>query len=183
MIIEVNKLLNQTLRITRSLVRSGEYRLTEGVKYAGPVDIDFTLTEKEGDLKIVGRFSTDLSISCDRCLASYEVPLEQEVDLLFIPRDHMPDEIDVELADEDMKIASYRNTIDLSQVIDEQVVLSLPMKNLCSEDCRGLCPRCGKNLNEGDCGCVEERVDERLLVLKEIKEKMFGGAGGGEPNA
>jgi uncharacterized protein len=101
--------------------------------------------------------------------------LELDVDLLFIPREAMPDEIDVELADEDMNIASYLDVIDLTQVVDEQVALALPMKILCNEECKGLCPRCGIDLNRGECKCRVETSDDRLLVLKDIKEKMFGG--------
>ena len=174
MIIEVNKLVNQTLRIARPIAMGAGRQPAEGVNYAKPVDVDFTVTVKDGELKLVGRFSTVLMETCHRCLARFEKRLDQEVDLLFIPRERMPDEIDVELADEDMNIASYVDTVDLAQVIDEQVALALPMKILCSEECRGICPTCGKELNQGKCDCGVERVDERLLVLRDIKRKMFG---------
>ena len=183
MIIEVNKLVNQTLRIARPIAMGAGRQPAEGVNYAKPVDVDFTLTVREGELKVVGRFSTVLMETCCRCLARFEKRLDQEVDLLFIPREMMPDEIDVELADEDMNIASYVDKVDLAQVIDEQVALSLPMKILCSEECKGICPRCGRDLNQGECGCSVERVDERLLVLKDIKKKMFGGDGESQPGS
>ena len=178
MIIEVNKLLNQTLRIAKPVRMGGGRRPLEGVSYAGPVDIDFTLVGKKRDVKLTGTFSTRLMLTCHRCVARFEHQLEQELDLLFIPRDSMPDEIDVELADKDMKIASYLDVIDLAQVIDEQVALALPMKILCDENCKGLCPQCGTDLNKSACNCTKEVVDDRLLVLKDIKEKMFGGGKG-----
>ncbi|HUX07965.1 MAG TPA: DUF177 domain-containing protein [Acidobacteriota bacterium] len=175
MIIEVNKLLNQKLRIARPIPMGGQRRPLDEVSYAGPVDVDFTLVGKDRDVKLTGTFSTRLMLTCYRCLARFEHVVEQELDLLFIPRDSMPDEIDVELADEDMNIASYLEVIDLAQVIDEQVVLALPMKILCDENCRGICPKCGADLNKITCSCGTEAVDDRLLVLKDIKEKMFGG--------
>lgn len=146
----------------------------EGVSYAKPVVVDLTLSSKEREFKLTGQFSTLLNISCHRCLNTFEQPIEMELDLLFIPREEMPREVDVELADADMNIASYQDVIDISQIIDEQVALSLPMKRLCSQDCKGLCQRCGKNLNTGPCECSDERIDQRLLVLQDIKRKMFG---------
>jgi uncharacterized protein len=175
MIIEVNKLLNQTLRVARSIPMGGGRRPAEGVTYAEPVEVDFNLVGKEHDVKLEGRFSTRLMLTCHRCLVVFERRLEQEVDLLFIPRDEMPDQIDVELADEEMNIASYLDVIDLAQVIEEQVALALPMKILCDDECKGICPHCGINLNRGECKCEGKPLDDRLLVLKDIKEKMFGG--------
>ena len=149
----------------------------EGVSYAKPVVVDLTLGSKEREFKLTGQFSTHLNISCHRCLNTFEQPMDLDLDLLFIPREQMPREVDVELADADMNIASYQDAIDLCQIIDEQVALSLPMKRLCSQDCKGLCQRCGKNLNIGPCDCMEESIDQRLLVLQDIKRKMFGDSG------
>ena len=59
-------------------------------------------------------------------------------------------------------------TLDVDQLVTEDILLDLPSKFLCSPNCRGLCPRCGKDLNEGDCGCEREDVDPRLAVLKEL---------------
>ena len=182
MIIEVKKLLNQSLHVARSIPMGGECRPAEGASYARPVQVDFDLILKDRDVKLAGRFSTQLLLTCHRCLARFEMPLELKLDLVFIPRDHMPHEVDVELAGEDMIIASYLDVIDLAQVIDEQVALALPMKFLCDKDCKGICSTCGKARNEDPCGCDERRPDERLLVLQEIKEKMFGGGGGEDPS-
>ena len=64
-------------------------------------------------------------------------------------------------------------------LVVEQVELSLPMKPLCREDCQGLCPQCGQDLNEGRCGCVRERVDPRWAALAMLKEPRNGGAASG----
>ena len=62
-------------------------------------------------------------------------------------------------------------TVDCDPLIYEQIVLQIPMKALCREDCRGLCPRCGANLNLSSCSCPDRDVDERLAVLKKLKQK------------
>jgi uncharacterized protein len=178
MIIEVNKLVNQALHVEQPVSMGKGREPVEGVSYVRDVDVDFTLLAKGKEVKLAGTFSAGLKLTCHRCLGEYELALEQDLDLVFIPREEMPGEVDVELADEDMNVASYIDVIDLAQIIDEQVALALPMKLLCSEDCKGICSQCGQNLNEGACQCRDERVDARLLVLKDIKEKMFGGEGG-----
>ena len=175
MVIELNKLLNQTVRLEQAVAMGGERHPMDGVGYREPVAIDLVLTGKDRDFKLEGSFRASLTLTCHRCLRSFEHTLERKIDLVFIPRDRMPaGEVDVELADKDMNVASYLDTLDLRQVIDEQVVLVLPMKILCSDDCKGLCQVCGRDLNEGPCDCPDGRVDDRLLVLKEIKKKLFG---------
>jgi uncharacterized protein len=75
-----------------------------------------------------------------------------------------------ELTAADLDFEYYEGeVIDLDEVIFEQVVLQVPMKPLCSESCRGLCPHCGVNLNKTTCNCQNEVIDERLAVLKRIK--------------
>ena len=58
--------------------------------------------------------------------------------------------------------------LDLSEVVCDQIVMEMPYRFLCREDCKGLCPKCGKNLNQGDCGCVVKEVDPRLAVLQKF---------------
>ena len=79
---------------------------------------------------------------------------------------------DVEVADDDLSTAFYENDeIDLGALMHEQFVLSLPMKPLCSEGCKGLCPVCGTNLNKGTCDCKPVWEDPRFAALRELKTK------------
>ena len=175
MVIELNKLLNQTVRLEETVAMGEERHPMDGISYRKPVAVDLVLTGKEREFKLEGSFKANLTLTCHRCLRSFERSLKRKIDLVFIPRDQMPTgEVDVELADKDMNVASYLDTLDLRQVIDEQVVLALPMKIICSNECKGLCQNCGKDLNEGPCDCSDERIDDRLLVLKEIKKRLFG---------
>jgi uncharacterized protein len=77
---------------------------------------------------------------------------------------------EVELLDEDMEVDFIRDSeIDLDEIIKEQIYLSLPMKVLCSDQCRGLCPICGMNLNVSDCHCHREQGHPGFLKLKDLK--------------
>jgi uncharacterized protein len=74
----------------------------------------------------------------------------------------------------DLDVGFYRDDqIDLSAVLSEQVVIDVPMKPVCSEECKGLCPNCGADLNEGECNCKEDKTDPRLAPLAEIKKKLI----------
>jgi len=77
----------------------------------------------------------------------------------------------LENEDTDDYIIIQDSTLSLDDTLAEQIVLDFPSKLLCSEDCLGLCPKCGKNLNEGDCGCPKKEADPRLAVLAQLLEK------------
>ena len=70
--------------------------------------------------------------------------------------------------DDDTYVVVSDERLDLEELLREDILLELPSKYLCSPDCKGLCPKCGKNLNEGDCGCEAEEIDPRLEVLKSL---------------
>ena len=78
--------------------------------------------------------------------------------------------MDVELSSDDLETAVYcGSTIDLAGIILEQLVVNLPIKPLCSDGCKGLCPKCGANRNTETCGCVDDDVDPRFEILKKLK--------------
>jgi uncharacterized protein len=105
------------------------------------------------------------------------VGLGQELDLFFLPAaagQPEAQEEEVELSDRDVVVGYYEgDRLDLGEVVREQVLLGLPLKPLCREDCHGLCPRCGKNRNAGACGCKpeEEAGDPRLEPLRKLFDK------------
>lgn len=124
-----------------------------------------------------GRLSAPLRLECGRCLEPFAVGLDQDLDLFYLP--HRPDddreeEDEVELTDRDMVVAYYKgDRLDLGEVVREQCFLSLPLKPLCREDCRGRCPSCGRNRNAESCGCPapEEAGDARLAGLKKLFDR------------
>jgi uncharacterized protein len=96
--------------------------------------------------------------------------VDEPFELTYEPRPARASESEREIADEDFSAAFYDNDeIDLEQLMRERFEMSLPMKPLCSEDCRGLCPVCGTNLNRGSCDCKTDWEDPRLAALKTLQ--------------
>jgi uncharacterized protein len=126
----------------------------------------------EGAFCLRGRMDVVVETACVRCLELFAMKLHQDLDLLYLPQSENvgpEDDSERELSDKDMAVGFYQDDkIDLKQVIWEQVYLALPMKPLCKEDCRGLCPQCGTNLNLSMCSCERETVDPRLATLKTL---------------
>src|SRR6185295_19535332 len=117
--------------------------------------------EKGGEesVHVRGHLDARLRLDCGRCLEPFEMDLDQDLELFFLPHvaDQVEEEDEVELSDHDMVVAYYRdNRLDLGEAVREQIVLAVPLKALCREDCRGLCPGCGVNHNTTDCACTFE---------------------------
>jgi len=133
------------------------------------VDLEASLLNR-GEVIVRGGFSGVLSRKCRRCLEPVRVPLDEKVDLLFVPEDELgPEEGEEE--DETRRFDPMRGALDLAEAIREEVVLAAPLYVECDPECRGLCPRCGKNLNEGDCDCVLDEPDPRWDALRAINRE------------
>ncbi len=115
-------------------------------------------------LELEGKAKLTLKIPCDRCLDLVEVPLEFEiirtVDL------SEKDEPSVEIQSEQPYVSGYN--LDVDQLVCDELILNLPMKILCSENCKGICNRCGTNLNHETCDCDTRSLDPRMAVIQDI---------------
>jgi uncharacterized protein len=114
---------------------------------------------EDESVHVRGRLDARLGVECSRCLEGFAFPVEQKLDLFYLPRlpRQQEEEEDVELSDRDLVVAYYgAGRIDLGETVREQLVLAVPMKRLCREDCRGLCAVCGGNRNVKDCGCTPQ---------------------------
>jgi len=146
-----------------------EFALGPGGRLRARVDLVDGTT-----VHVRGRLSAGVQVECGRCLERYAVPVEQELDLFYLPREKerpMDEEDEVGLSDHDVVVGYHDGSqLDLGDVVREQLFLSLPLKYVCREDCRGLCPTCGRNLNEGGCGCPKQEVpeDPRLAPLRKL---------------
>ncbi len=128
------------------------------------------LINVSGEIIFQGSISADLQLTCARCLKKYSWRLEKDVIESF---GHASGYSKRNSADEeelwtDEQIISGEE-IDFQPLVVETIVLNLPLKNLCSPDCQGLCPKCGHDLNQGRCGCVFDDIDPRLEALKNFK--------------
>ena len=122
------------------------------------------------EIRVRGHIRGRFASACDRCLETVSIPVDGDFDLLY-----MPDAIDSERAEEhaiqerDTEVGYYCGAgIDLSGVVLEQVLLWMPMHRVCRDDCKGICPVCGQNRNLVDCGCHQQRADERWAALKKF---------------
>jgi uncharacterized protein len=126
---------------------------------------------------IRGRMSGRIGLECGRCLEGYELPVDQELDLFYLPRAQgrpQEQEEEVELTDHEVVVGYYDGErLDLAEVLREQIFLGLPLRRLCREDCRGRCASCGRNLNQGACTCppAAEPEDARLAPLRKLFDK------------
>jgi len=132
--------------------------------------LDFSCrARKIGDnVYVEGTVKVQAEIPCGRCLEMTELSLQAPFKYTFSPAlPAMGEETELNAADLDFQYYAGE-IIDLDEIIFEQVMLLIPMKPLCAETCRGLCPHCGANLNNTTCDCRSEVRDERLAVLKKI---------------
>ena len=115
---------------------------------------------------------TTLELPCSRCLEPFTTPVDAPFDLRYQPHAENTGEGEREIAEDDLTTAFYEHDeIDLGQLMREQFYLSLPMKPLCRDECRGLCPVCGTNLNRGACACTHAWEDPRLAALRELRDR------------
>jgi len=118
---------------------------------------------------VAGGMRTRLAVECSRCLEPFEVSVDTAFDLRYVPHAEDAGEDDVEVDEDDLATAFYREgMVDLIDLMREQFVLALPMKPLCEEACKGLCAVCGTNLNKTQCGCAPKWEDPRLAPLKSL---------------
>jgi uncharacterized protein len=133
------------------------------------IDVSATLKRIRQTLYLEGNLRTEVEMDCSRCLEAARLPISAPFKYILTPAQaEHPEE--QELNAEDLDFIYYQDDlIDLDPLVAEQILLQIPMKVLCREDCRGLCPHCGISLNQHSCQCHAERIDSRLAVLKKLK--------------
>jgi uncharacterized protein len=120
------------------------------------------LADSDGEVRIQGKYTVELTARCDRCLGSARFPLDAKFDLYYRPASHVAAAEEVEIDDGEAEIGFYEGSgLELKDVLREQILLALPMQRVCSEACKGMCPVCGKNRNETACDCKLETVYDR----------------------
>ncbi len=202
MLVKIEEIQGQELRRTEAIkadVFREALRDSDGFEFVSAGELTASFKRVSGRIFVKGDFSAAVTAPCKRCTTDVPVPLQIDFSLRMISEPNKPsaapsedkeagrrgrkkdqkkeddgqsetaasfelDEIDAEPFD--------GKTIDLDPVVREQVLLALPVSVVCREDCRGLCPTCGQNLNEQDCGHGRAKeVDVRLAKLKDIKLK------------
>ena len=146
--------------LVHGMVRDFEFPTAAGVRlqyYRAGQELFF-----EGDIRgaVVGH--------CARCLEPYPFQLAKRFSVVLVPKQPLAPE--VELRDDQLDLSYYEGEeIDVSPMVHEQIILALPTRPLCREDCKGLCPQCGANLNVESCRCASAGREPRLAVLRNLK--------------
>ena len=123
------------------------------------------------DVVVQGRLTATVPQTCGRCLESFPARVDARVDVRLLPRPVTGDSM--ELGADDLDTDLYTDDqVDLNRVVETETTLALPMKPLCREDCRGLCPVCGGNRNLVPCACPERASDPRLAPLRDLATRL-----------
>jgi uncharacterized protein len=129
------------------------------------------LPHSEGEVHIEGRYTVEMTAECDRCLGRARFPLEGKLDLYYRPASFIAREEEVEIDEEEAEMGFYEGGgLELEEILREQVLLMLPMQRVCSASCKGICPVCGRNRNESDCGCKPAPADDRWGALRDLAQ-------------
>ncbi|MGA9354820.1 MAG: DUF177 domain-containing protein [Terriglobales bacterium] len=125
------------------------------------------------DIRLKGKLETELEVACARCLEPVAFPVQRSFDLLYRPLGTDAGRRELSVTDAEAEIGYYSGEgLLLEDALREQVLLAVPLKSLCRDNCKGLCPQCGKNLNEDGCSCANDLEDPRWGALKEIRTKL-----------
>ncbi len=140
--------------------------------FCSPVSVSLSAVKEMDDYRVSGRVRVQLRLCCSRCLDNFEYGIDSAFTIFLREgsKSVQEDGDEVELAEQDLISSSFSgDEIDLLPEIGEQIVLSVPIKPLCSEGCSGLCPSCGSNLNMESCDCRTESASLKFSALKDFK--------------
>ena len=138
-------------------------------RVVAPVSLAFDIFKDKDHFRLAGTVKTTLELTCGRCLEPLTWPVDAAFDLRYQPH-AVAKAGEQAIEEDDLTTAFYENdTIDLGHLMHEQFLLSMPMKPLCADTCRGLCPVCGTNLNRGTCDCTPTWEDPRLAALRNLR--------------
>ena len=146
------------------------------IELTGPLSlIGELVSDDDGTYRLEARMTVTMNGTCARCLSQVKLELDVPVVVFFVPDEHPTvrrpgEEADDEQLDDDKVYAFRDHEIDIGQVIRDELLLAVPNRLYCRDDCQGLCPVCGQNMNNGKCRCAEEhQVDESPFSrLKEL---------------
>ena len=157
----------------------GEFAHVYQPEDLNPVDERINLTEPatvSGKVRLAvnevfvnGHVETRAQVECDRCLQPVELPIDTDFALDYIPGSEYESGQAVELTEAEMSVSVFDGeVIDVDEIVKEQIVLAVPTRMLCRDDCKGICPECGSDRNSGDCSCSTNDIDPRWAALKKL---------------
>lgn len=145
-------------------VRAREIEL--GEQFRETLTVHATLDKTPTQILLSATIHTHGTFECDRCIAPFSVTLSPSYTMVYVYEGNDSGHLD---PSEFQMIPSGTNMINIAEDVRQTLLLAVPLKLLCSEQCKGLCARCGKNLNDGACSCREEIVDTRWERLRQLR--------------
>jgi uncharacterized protein len=126
-----------------------------------------------GEIRLQGNLQVKVDSPCDRCLEPVSLPIQSPFDLVYMPTSEVTEGGEDEIDEAGVEVGFYEgNGLQLNDVLREVVLLSLPMQLVCSESCKGICPVCGQNRNQRQCGCQTAAADDRWSKLKDLRAEI-----------
>lgn len=125
----------------------------------------------DGEVHLNGRVAALLVIRCDRCLEEYKQEIDSSFFYVLVPFQSVEGKKEIVLGKEDMEVSLYDGAkIQIGEIFREQILLQIPMRHVCREDCKGICSGCGADLNREECRCRTEILDNPFSILKKLRE-------------
>ena len=147
-----------------SLEETGEWQ------FKAPLQVHLSVSREYDHVKVTGSVATILKLCCSRCLSEFLMEIDSPFTIFYLQDKDFGKDEDMELSEEDLVTATYEgDEIDFSNEIAAQIILAIPIKPLCSEECKGLCPDCGVDLNESQCSCYRKNFNLKFEILKKFK--------------
>jgi len=165
----VSQLLRDPIGSTR------EFQIDEEIDIAGDgkshkIQGDCTLLRTNRSILVKCNLKTEVELMCSRCLCKFRHPLKIKFEEEFFPTLDIVSGTPMSSPEDSSAFTiDEQHTLDLTEAVRQYILMNIPMKALCKKDCSGLCPTCGKNLNEGKCSCPEDDTDPRWSKLAKLK--------------
>ena len=159
---------HEAFPILKDLEKAGE------CKFISPIRLHAAVKAVGQVYRVNGSFNTDVQLTCSRCLSEFKKSLSEVFDMTFartgLDTTHHGDYQDKELTAEETEMTYFEGEeIDLKDALQQQLIMSLSQRPLCKETCKGLCQQCGANLNDGNCRCTKDQINDRFEILKRLK--------------
>jgi uncharacterized protein len=141
----------------------------ERVKLTAPATVNGKIRLAGNEVFVNGHVDTRAQVECDRCLKLIELPVNADFELEYITGSEYETSAVAELTEAEMSVAVFDGeALDIDEIVKEQILLAVPTRMLCREDCKGICPQCGVDKNTGECNCETKEIDPRWAALKNL---------------
>jgi uncharacterized protein len=145
-------------------------QVDERIQLIEPAAVSGKVRLSGNQVFVNGHVETRAQVECDRCLKPVELPVSADFELEYITGSQYEAGGVVELTEAEMSVAVFDGeAIDVDEIVKEQVLLAVPTRMLCREECKGICPQCGRDRNTGECDCVTTDIDPRWAALKDLR--------------